>query len=247
LVLLAAYFGDIMQMALAAVATGLMVVSINAYRRRSEARYLILALAFVCLCAVSVSTLVLELYIGLGPETVQLVELYLIPTLELLMVVSFLVSLLWSSRFRRRLKVVFPVVVLALGLVVVAAYASNSAATAGLQSALSAGCVKPAGGFLIMVSALGYNDSVSHDAPAQSWPILDVSDGSNVTITICNSYQQTVGFQVFHYLQSKVEAIQPGHALTVSFVADEKGTFVIYCSILCSIHLYLQSGELKVT
>jgi hypothetical protein len=243
----AAYFGDIMQVALAALATALMVVSINAYRRRSEGRYLVLALAFICLCAVSVSTLALELYVGAGPAIVQAVELYLIPSLELLMVVSFLMSLLWTPPFKRYLRVVFPVIVIVLGLVVLTVYASNSATGSGLQSPLPAGCVKPAGGFLIIANSLGYNDSLSHGAPAQSWPILDIADGSNVTITICNTYQQTVGFQVVHYLQGKMETVQPGHTLTLSFVADEKGTFVIYCAIFCAIHLYLQGGELRVS
>ena len=235
-----------MQVALAAIATVLMAVSINAYSRRSEGRYLVLALAFICLCAVSVSTLVLELYVALRPATVQAVELYLIPSLEFLMVVSFLVSFLWSTRFKRYVRVVFPVIVLALGLVVSAAYLSNSATLGSAQSTLPAGCVKPAGGFLIIASSLGYNDSISHGAPAQSWPILEIVHGSNVTITICNTYQQTVGFQVVHYLQGKVETIQPGHSTTLSFIADEEGTFIIYCSIFCAIHLYLQGGELRV-
>lgn len=131
----AEYFGDIMQLALAVVATTLMAVSINAYRRRSEGRYLILALAFVCLCAVSVSTLVMELYTGLGPATVQSVELYLIPSLELLMVVSFLMSLLWTPRFKRYLRVVFPAVVIVLGLFVLTAYASTSTNPGSLGTA----------------------------------------------------------------------------------------------------------------
>lgn len=241
----AAYFGDIMQAALAAIATTLMVISVNAYRRRAEGRYLVLALAFICLCAISVSTLVLEVYMGIGPETVQIVELYFIPSLEFLMVVSFLLSLLWTQRFKRYLKVLFPVVVVLLALVVLTAYASNSTIDSSLQ-ALPAGCVKPAGGFLIIANSLGYNDSVEHGAPAGSWPILAIEDGSQVTITICNTYQQTVSFQVAHYLQGKTETIEPGHTLTLSFLANEKGTFAIYCAIFCAIHLYLQGGELRV-
>lgn len=247
MIALAAYFGDIVQVAFAAIATALMVVSINAYRRRSEGRYLVLALAFICLCAVSVSTLSLELYVGLGPATVQLVELYLIPCLELLMVVSFLASLLWSSRFKRYLRIVFPVIVVALGLVAAAAYASSPAAGGSLQSALPAGCTRPADGFLIIASSLGYNDSVTHGAPAGNWPIIEVPRGSNVTITVCNTYQQSVGFQVANYVEGKIESVPPGKTLTVSFIADEKGTFAIYCAIFCAIHLYLQGGELRVT
>jgi len=218
----------------------------NAFRKRSEGRYFLLALAFVSLFIVSVSTLAMELVVGIGPGSVQFLELYLIPSFELLMVISFLVALLWTSRARKRVMVVFFAAILVLGLVVLVVYVSNSGGLGNAGTTLPADCAKPAGGFLIVASSLGYNDSMVHGAPAQSWPIMNIQEGSNVTITICNTYAQTVGFQVIHYLQDKSESVAPGHALTVSFVADEKGTFSIYCEIFCSIHIYLQGGELKV-
>lgn len=247
LVPFAAYFGDIMQITLAIIATALMIISINAYRRRSEGRYLILAVAFVCLCVVSVSTVFLELFAGVGPATIQLVELYLIPSLEFLMAMSFLMALLWSPKAKRHLRIAFLVVAIMLGLAAFTAYASNSGTNGSIQSTLPTGCVRPAGGFLIIASSLGYNDSVDHGAPTRSWPVLDIPEGSNVSITICNKYQWAVGFQVVHYLQSKIETVLPGQTLTVNFVADQKGAFIIYCSIFCPIHLFLQGGELKVT
>ncbi len=244
---IAAYFGDVMQVALAAVAAALMVISINAYRRRSEGRYLILAVAFVSLCVVSVATLVLEFFTGAGPETVQMVEVYVVPSLELLMAMSFLMALLWSPKTKQYLKVAFPVAIIALFFLVSAAYASNSGPTVGIQSAaLPSDCARPTGGFLIVASSWGYNDSVAHGAPARNWPVMDVKAGSNVTITICNTYKLPVGFQIVHYLQAKTEVIQPGQALTVSFVVGQKGTFLIYCAIFCPIHIFLQGGELNV-
>jgi hypothetical protein len=242
-----AYFGDVTQVALAAIATVLMIVSINAYRKKSEGRYFLLALAFVSLFIVSVSTLAMELFIGIGPTDVQFVELYFIPAVELLMVISFLVALLWTSRAGRRVMVAFFVAITVLGLAVLVVYVSSSGAVSNPGSVLPADCVRPAGGFLIVASSLGYNESMVHGAPTQSWPVMAIPAGSNVTITICNTYQQAIGFQVVHYLQDKVESVAPGHALTVSFLADERGTFTIYCGIFCSIHLYLQGGELKVT
>jgi len=247
MVVIAAYFGDIAQVALAAIATALMIVSINAYRKRSEGRYFLLALAFVSLFIVSVSTMALELFVGIGPAAVQFVELYFIPSFELLMVISFLVALLWTSSARKRVMVAFFVAVTVLGLAVLVVYVSSSGAVGNGGPVLPADCVKPAGGFLIVASSLGYNESMAHGAPTQSWPVMAIPAGSNVTITVCNTYQQAVGFQVVHYLQDRVESVAPGHALTVSFVADEKGTFTIYCGIFCSIHLYLQGGELRVT
>ncbi|MDA4122151.1 MAG: hypothetical protein OK456_03095 [Thaumarchaeota archaeon] len=243
---LALYSGDALQLALVAISVALMLFSINAYTRRSEGRYVALAVAFVCLCAASASTLVLELYAGIGPATVETVELYLIPSLEFLMVLGFLTALLWSSRFRSGLKVLVPVAILGLGLLVTGTYLSNVGSQSGSAGGLPAMCSKPSDGFLIVASSLGYNDSVGHGAPVQSWPVMDIPQGSNVTITICNTYQASIGFQIVHYLQGKVETIAPGQALTVSFLADVKGGFLIYCSIPCPIHLYLQGGELTV-
>ncbi len=245
--MITAYFGDITQAALAAIATVLMVVSINAYRKKSEGRYFLLALAFVSLFIVSASTLAMELFVGIGPASVQFLELYFIPSFELLMVISFLVALLWTSRARKRVMVAFFVAITVLGLAVLVVYVSSSGAVGNGGSVLPSDCVRPAGGFLIVASSLGYNESMAHGAPSQNWPVMDIQEGSNVTITVCNTFQQAVGFQVIHYLQDRVESVAPGHALTVSFVADEKGTFTIYCSIFCSIHLYLQGGELRVT
>ena len=241
MLLIAAYFSDIAQVALTIVAVFLMAVSLNAYRRRAEGRYFALAVAFISLCGISTSTLVLEFYVGLGPDIVQIAEMYLIPALELVMVGSFLVSLLWSSRFKRLPRVITMAVI--LGIIVAAAYAS----TITIQSGSAATCAKPSDGFLIVVNSLGFNNSAAHGAPAQSWPILSVPDNSDVVIAVCNSYQQPVGFQVAYYLQNPVERIQPGQTLMVSFTTNQTGTFDIYCDVFSSIHLYLQSGELVVT
>ena len=136
----------------------------------------------------------------------------------------------------------FVAAVVVVALLGTTAYVSGS----GGPGVLPAGCVRPAGGFLIIGSSLGYNDSIVHGAPERPWPILDVSNGSDVAITVCYTYAQPVGFQVVHYLDQKVEAIAPGQSVTLSFVADEMGTFSIYCSVLTPIHAYLQGGELNV-
>jgi len=175
-------------------------------------------------------------------------ELYLIPSLELLMGVSFLVALLWSSKARSRVALGSLVAFIAVALVASTAFISSSGGllNGAALSSLPVGCVRPTGGFLIVGSSLGYNDSIVHGAPVKPWPILDVSNGSEVAITVCNTYAQALGFQVAHYLDDKVEAIGPGQAITVNFVADETGTFLIYCSVLSPIHVYLQGGEVNV-
>ena len=223
------YYDDVVQVALTGISAALMVISISAYRRRREGRYLLLMLAFVLLFVGSASTTVLEFFVGAAPATVQLMELYLNPSVELLMGVSFLVALLWSSTNRRRVGLAFAVTIIAVAVVASTAYVSGSGAIgSGALASLPVGCVRPAGGFLIVGSWLGYNDSIGHGAPVKPWPILDVSNGSDVAITICNAHAQPLGFQVVHYLDDRIEAISPGQALTVNFVADETGTFLIY-------------------
>jgi hypothetical protein len=240
----ASYFDDGTLLALALASTILTIISARAYRKRPEGRYLILMLAFLAFCIVSISNTALAMLTGLGPGVASLFELYLIPSLELLMVVSFLIALVWSSKLERRFRAILLVAMLSIGVVGSAAYLTDSRSSA--QSQLPAGCVRQAGGFLIIASSLGYNDSIAHGAPTKSWPVLDVTKGTNVNITLCNTYSQVVGFQVTHYLTNKTETIQPGQVVSVSFLANDTGTFLIYCSIFNPIHLYLQGGELNV-
>jgi len=113
---------------------------------------------------------------------------------------------------------------------------------------LPPGCVKPAGGFLIVASQYGYNDSVDHGVPENSWPVMHVSQGQNITIVVCDADPaQDHGFQIEHYYDSRLVSISPGQVLTVSFIADEAGSFRVYCSVPCSVHWAMQSGELIVS
>jgi hypothetical protein len=98
LLTIALYYGDLVEVALAVISGALTVVSVGSYRRRSETRYLLLTLAFVLLCAVSVSTALLELLVDFGPATIRFVEVYLNPSLELLMAVCLLVAVSWSTK-----------------------------------------------------------------------------------------------------------------------------------------------------
>ncbi len=139
------------------------------------------------------------------------------------------------------------VLVLVLAAVAVAAIISVTYAL-DLRKAgsLPPGCTQPSGGFLIIASNKGYNDSVTHGADAQ-WPILMVHKGATVNITVCNTDRQAHGFQITHYYDSKIESLDPGQVLTLSFVADQTGSFRIGCSTFCTIHLYMQNGQLIVT
>ncbi len=138
---------------------------------------------------------------------------------------------------RRTTLAIIAVVVIVASVVVFAYYVN-----------LKKGCQsKPDQGFLIVASADGYNDSIVHGAPQNSWPVISVPKGATVTITVCNSDRQAHGFQVSHYLDSPIETVAPGQTITVSFVANQTGTFKIYCSIFCTIHAFMQNGSIIVT
>ena len=140
------------------------------------------------------------------------------------------------------LSVVVIVVIVAGAAVLLVQQRSNGQGTGPLPS----GCVKPSGGFLIIASKLGYNDSVDHGVPAKPWPIINATEGQQVNITVCNTDIQAHGFQVAYYFDSTIESIAPGQVIHVSFVANKVGVFQIYCSVFCSVHAFMQSGQLRV-
>jgi heme/copper-type cytochrome/quinol oxidase subunit 2 len=101
--------------------------------------------------------------------------------------------------------------------------------------------------FLIIANSNGFNDSIDHGAPQNSWPVIHVPKGTVVNITVYNDDHQAHGFQITHYFDSTIKTVAPGQKLTVVFVADEAGSFKIYCSIFCTVHAFMQSGLLVVT
>ena len=111
---------------------------------------------------------------------------------------------------------------------------------------LPAGCVKPSDGYLIIANQNGFNDSIQHGAPTKQWPIIVVNQGTQVNIAVCNADVQAHGFQVTHYFDSNIQTVAPGQVIHVSFLADKAGDFEIYCSIFCSIHIFMQNGLLRV-
>jgi heme/copper-type cytochrome/quinol oxidase subunit 2 len=140
------------------------------------------------------------------------------------------------------------IVILAVGgTVTLLAYSMFGRGTSGAQVTLPSGCARPANGYLIIAAYNGFNDSVDRGVPANSWPVISVQKGANVTITVCNADGQPHGFQIAHYYDSSVVILDAGQVRTVSFIADQSGKFQIYCSIQCSIHWAMISGQLRVT
>lgn len=89
----------------------------------------------------------------------------------------------------------------------------------------------------------GFNESKSH---TDAWPVLNIRRCDKVTVHLENQDTETHGFAITHYLDSGVK-VGPGDADDVSFSANRAGSFVVYCNILCSIHLFMQNGRLNVT
>jgi FtsP/CotA-like multicopper oxidase with cupredoxin domain len=127
--------------------------------------------------------------------------------------------------------------------------AATTSGESSTNNGLPAGCSKPAGGFLVLASHLGWNDSELKGTgvtPGVVWPMMNVTEGSTVNITVCNIDVQAHSFNIAHYLVSPPNTIHPGQVLHFSFVATTPGTFQVYCEIPCSIHIYMLSGQLKV-
>jgi hypothetical protein len=147
-------------------------------------------------------------------------------------------------RANRRTLVVLIVVSAAVAAILSTTYVADLGRS---SSSLPPGCNKPAGGFLIIASNAGFNDSEGHGAPSQVWPIITVKQGSTVTVTVCDTDRQAHSFQIGHYLEGSQNTMVPGQVLQFSFVAAQAGTFQIYCEIFCTIHIYMQNGQLRVT
>jgi FtsP/CotA-like multicopper oxidase with cupredoxin domain len=154
-----------------------------------------------------------------------------------------------SMANRRYLVILFAVsLISAAAIAAIALPGLNRTTTTTSTIKLPAGCMKPANGFLIIASQLGFNDSVGHGVPQNSWPVMNVRQGQNVTIVVCNADpSQPHGFQIANYYDARLVSIGSGQVLTVNFVADRAGTFRVYCSIPCSVHWAMQSGELIVS
>src|SRR5713226_1061893 len=79
---------------------------------------------------------------------------------------------------------------------------------------------------------VGFNGSKFQSG---SWPIMNVTLGRNVTIHVINNDTvQSHGFAIQHYFTGF--SLGPGTCSDVTFTANQSGSFLVYCSISCSIH-----------
>jgi FtsP/CotA-like multicopper oxidase with cupredoxin domain len=100
-------------------------------------------------------------------------------------------------------------------------------------------CDRPPGFILIIADLSGFNDSISHGAPVNPWPVIHVHQGDVVRLLVCNKdATQPHGFAIQTYLNAGV-VLAPGGAYRIVFTASVPGTFVIYCNIFCTVHVFM--------
>jgi len=92
----------------------------------------------------------------------------------------------------------------------------------------------------------GMNGSYYKPLTAQ-WPIIQVHLGDTVIITVINNNSREVhGFAIAHY-DNQGFSLAPGQQQTITFVANDVGSFRMYCNVFCAIHPYMQNGALIVS
>lgn len=107
-------------------------------------------------------------------------------------------------------------------------------------------CDKPPEFILIIADTNGFNDSLSHGAPSNPWPVVRVQRGQVVHLLVCNQdLTQPHGFAIGTYLDAGIP-MAPGDAYRIVFTATEPGTFRIYCNIFCTVHVFMV-GQLIVS
>lgn len=150
----------------------------------------------------------------------------------------------------RRIVLVLAAVAIIGAAAVTSLYVLSIGRSTSTNDGLPPGCTEPAGGFLMVASHLGWNDSELHGAgitPGVTWPKMTVSQGQTVNITVCNTDVQAHSFEIAYYEQGQANTLHPQQVLHFQFVASRSGTFQVYCEIPCSIHIYMQSAQLVVT
>lgn len=116
---------------------------------------------------------------------------------------------------------------------------NSSANNLPVVSATRSTCVRPPGYFLIIADLSGFNDSISHGAPLNPWPVIHVHEGDTVRIVVCNQdMSQAHGFAIQTYFDTGV-ILAPGDAYSIVFAATVPGTFVMYCHIFCTVHAFM--------
>ena len=76
--------------------------------------------------------------------------------------------------------------------------------------------------------------------------MMNVEMCDQVTIRITNQDSQAHGLAVDYYSPRGLSP-QGGETQTLSFTAAKAGQFRVFCNIFCTVHIYMQNGQLNVT
>jgi hypothetical protein len=102
--------------------------------------------------------------------------------------------------------------------------------------------------FTIIADLNGFNNSktLADQGGLGVWPVMSASRCDNVTIRLVNSDTQTHGLQVGDYTGQYT--IPPNQILTIHFTANKIGHWRVFCTTTsCSVHEFMQNGQLNVT
>jgi FtsP/CotA-like multicopper oxidase with cupredoxin domain len=142
------------------------------------------------------------------------------------------------------------VMIILVALVSIVALASGLTVAGVVPLSTILSCIGTSGtsrSFTIIADLNGYNNSktMASQGGLGPWPVMNVSRCDNVTINLANNDTQSHGLAVGSYTGEY--SIAPGQTISVHFTANRTGHWRVFCTILCSVHDYMQNGQLNVT
>ncbi len=101
--------------------------------------------------------------------------------------------------------------------------------------------------FTIIADSNGYNNSktLAGQGGLGVWPVMNVSRCDNVTIKLTNNDTQSHGLSVGSYTGEY--SIPPNQTFSIHFTANKTGHWRVFCTIPCTVHDFMQNGQLNVT
>ncbi|MCL4519416.1 MAG: hypothetical protein M1587_09480 [Thaumarchaeota archaeon] len=141
------------------------------------------------------------------------------------------------------------IAVLAVGMVVVAIYSNAFNIDNYFASSINNNSGSTAY-FTIIISDHAPDEGMNGSAikgVSAVWPVIHVHIGQKVVINVqMVNADEPHGFAIDNYFPSGV-TLRPGESYQVTFVANEAGTFRMYCNVFCAIHPLMQNGQVVVS
>ncbi len=142
------------------------------------------------------------------------------------------------------------VLIVVVALISIAALVSGLTVAGVIPLSTILSCIGTPGtsrSFTIIADLYGFNSSktMADQGGLGVWPIMSVSRCDNVTIRLTNTDTQSHGLAVGGYTGEY--SIPPNQTLTIHFTANKTGHWRVFCTILCTVHDFMQNGQLNVT